>query len=50
MEDRNERIRIELTEEQKKQIKEASGEDVTALEFSQKELEQRVAPVIIKFW
>lgn len=39
-------VRIELTDEQKKQIKEASGENVTALEFSQ-ELEQRITPIIV---
>ena len=33
------RIRIELTTEQQKQIKAASGEDVTALEFTHQELE-----------
>jgi hypothetical protein len=37
-------IRIELTEEQKKQIKAVSGEDVSALEFTPEELEQRIAP------
>lgn len=42
-------IRIELTAEQKRQIKEASGEDVSALEFTAAELEQRVAPLLIKY-
>ena len=37
-------IRLELTPEQKKQIKEASGAEVSALEFTQEELEQRIAP------
>jgi uncharacterized small protein (DUF1192 family) len=41
-------IRIELTPEQKKQIKDASGEDVSTLEFSVDELEERVAPARIK--
>jgi hypothetical protein len=45
---KQDRIRIELTEEQKKQIKEASGEDVSAIEFTVQELEQRIAPLIIK--
>jgi hypothetical protein len=40
------RIRIELTIEQRKQIKEASGEDVTAIEFTAQELEDRIAPMI----
>jgi hypothetical protein len=40
------RVRIELTSEQRKQIKEASGEDVTALEFTAQELEDRITPVI----
>ncbi|HTJ24458.1 MAG TPA: hypothetical protein VL383_18795 [Gemmatimonadaceae bacterium] len=39
-------VRIELTDEQKKQIKDASGEDITALEFSQ-ELEQRITPIML---
>jgi hypothetical protein len=38
------RIRIELTAEQKKRIKEASGEDVSAIEFTVQELEDRIAP------
>ena len=37
-------VRIELTPEQKKQIKEVSGEDVNALEFTIQQLEERVAP------
>jgi len=42
------RIRIELTTDQKKQIKDASGEDVTVLEFTAQELEDRIAPLMIK--
>lgn len=38
------RIRIELTKEQQNQLKEASGEQVEALEFSVDELEKRIAP------
>jgi hypothetical protein len=45
----DERIRIELTEEQKKRVKEASGRDVTTLEFSPQELEKRIAPIIIDY-
>lgn len=39
-------IRIQLTEEQKKQIREASGEEITAIEFTAQELEDRVAPQV----
>ena len=39
-------IRIELTPEQQKQIKDASGEEVTFVEFSIQELEERVAPLL----
>ena len=46
---KDERIRIELTSEQRKQIKDASGEDVAALEFTAKELEERIAPAGIHF-
>ena len=46
MEKETPRIRIELTTEQRKQIKEASGEDVTALEFTAQELESRIAPLM----
>ena len=49
MKDERPRIRIELTEEQKRQIKEASGEDVTALEFTAEELEERIAPLHFKY-
>jgi hypothetical protein len=48
MEKNEPRIRIELTNEQKQQIKAASGEDVTALEFTAQELEQRIAPIFAK--
>jgi DNA-binding MarR family transcriptional regulator len=43
--DKRRSIRIELTEEQRKQIKTVSGEDVTALEFTPEDLEQRIAPM-----
>jgi hypothetical protein len=43
---KQDRVRIELTAEQKKQIKEASGEDVSAIEFTVQELEQRVTPLL----
>jgi len=38
------RIRVELTPEQRKVIKDASGEEVTTLEFTAQELEERIAP------
>jgi hypothetical protein len=44
MENKESRVRIELTNEQTKQIKEASGQSVSSLEFSVEELEQRIAP------
>jgi len=44
------RIRIELTQEQKQQIKDASGEDVVAIELTARELEDRIAPAVIKFF
>jgi hypothetical protein len=43
---KRDRVRIELTEEQRKQIKEASGEDVSAIEFTVQELEQRITPLL----
>ena len=43
------RIRIELTNEQQKQIKAASGEDVAVIEFTAQQLEDRIAPLIHKF-
>ena len=45
MDKKPQRIRIELTAEQKKQIKESSGEDVEAIELTAQELEDRIAPV-----
>ena len=42
-------VRIELTEEQKQQIREATGKDLNAVEFTAEELEQRVAPLMVKF-
>jgi hypothetical protein len=37
-------IRIELTTEQREHIKTTSGEDVSTLQFTVEELEQRIAP------
>jgi len=49
MSDKNDRIRIELTEEQRKQIKDAGGKDVAAIELTVQELEARVAPLMFKY-
>lgn len=44
------RIRIELTKEQQNQLKDASGQQVDAVDLSVDELEQRIAPVaFLKF-
>jgi hypothetical protein len=40
----DEKIRIELTEEQRQEIKRASGREVAILELPVRELEQRIAP------
>jgi hypothetical protein len=45
--DKTDRIRIELTDEQRKQIKEASGKDASVLELTVRELEERVAPGVV---
>jgi hypothetical protein len=37
-------IRIELTPEQKEQLRKATGQDIAAFEFTAEELEQRIAP------
>jgi hypothetical protein len=38
-------IRIELTEEQKAQVKAATGKDAGAIELGVQELEERIAPM-----
>jgi hypothetical protein len=38
------KIRIELTEEQKKQIRQQTGKDAKAIELTAEELEERVSP------
>jgi hypothetical protein len=43
------RIRIDLTPDQQRQLKEAVGHDVSTLEFSLEELEQRIAPSSVSF-
>lgn len=37
-------VRIELTEEQKKQVREATGKEADAIELKAEELEERIAP------
>ena len=41
-------FRIELTPEQKAQIRAATGKDATAVELSVEELEERIAPTVAK--
>jgi len=38
-------VRIELTDEQRQKIREATGKDAAAVQFTAEELEQRIAPV-----
>jgi hypothetical protein len=38
------KIRIELTDEQKAQIREATGKEASAIELTEEELEDRVSP------
>jgi hypothetical protein len=38
-------VRIELTEQQKQQIREATGKELDAVEFTAEALEERVAPL-----
>ena len=42
------RIRIELTDDQRKHIKETAGREISALEFGVEELEQRIAPLTVR--
>jgi hypothetical protein len=42
-------VRIELTEEQKKALREQTGQDANVVEFSVEELEQRIAPRVQSF-
>ena len=43
-----EQVRIELTPEQKAQIKNATGRNAEALELDVTELEERIAPSCVK--
>ena len=47
MENEKPRIRIELTEDQKQKIKQASGEEISVIEFTMQELEERIA---LRIW
>ena len=38
-------IRVELTEKQKRQIRDATGKDAEAIELTAEELEERISPV-----
>lgn len=38
-------IRIELTPEQKEQVRKVTGKDAEAVELSVEELEERIAPI-----
>lgn len=38
-------VRLELTEEQKAQVKAATGKDARAIELNAEELEERIAPM-----
>lgn len=40
----DDKIRIELTEEQKAKIREATGKEAAAIELTAEELEDRVSP------
>ena len=44
MKKESETIRIDLTPEQKEQVKRQTGKDAAALELSVEELEERIAP------
>jgi hypothetical protein len=43
------RIRIELTDEQREQLKKSTGVDLAALDLSLRELEERIAPLSLSF-
>ena len=40
-------VKLELTPEQRNQIREATGKDANVIEFSVEELEERIAPVTV---
>jgi uncharacterized small protein (DUF1192 family) len=43
-----EQFRIKLTDEQKSQVKSATGKEAEAVELSVEELEERIAPATLK--
>ena len=43
------RIRIDLTDDQRMQIREASGQDISTLEVTVTELEARIAPISLNY-
>jgi hypothetical protein len=43
--DTNSVVRIELTDEQKRQFREQTGKEADGLEFSVEQLEERIAPM-----
>jgi hypothetical protein len=45
----DQRIRIELTPEQRTQVKEASGKEIASVDLRIDELEQRIAPTTADF-
>lgn len=44
----DQKIRLELTEEQKAQVKAVTGKDAGTIELGVEELEERIAPVVRK--
>lgn len=42
--DQKDTVRIELTNEQKEQLRQQTGQDAAAIEFTVQELEERIAP------
>jgi uncharacterized small protein (DUF1192 family) len=45
MSKQNEQVRIKLTEEQKAEVRKATGKTAEAIELSVQELEERIAPM-----
>lgn len=48
MADSNKPVRIELTAEQREQLKKMTGKSAEAIELSAEELEERIAPMKIR--
>jgi hypothetical protein len=47
MSEKKETVRIELTDEQKQALRNQTGQDANAIEFSVQELEERIAPTAL---